>query len=290
MRQEAARPAGDLRIAAVQATTALVLMIDGSGAILLANPAMERFTGLTEGQLLGRLFWEVHVVPHDVPRARAAVAGALVAGTSFLDEGEWVRADGALRRMSMQNSVVTDDDGLPYAIATVAIDVTEQRRREALVERRATTDSLTGTWNRGALFDSLTRHLQPVSGRGCGLLFCDVDDFKAVNDEHGHAVGDALLIEVATRLLECAGPEDLVARFGGDEFVLLIPGADDAAVTAMQSQVRARMEEPLHSGSVRLPISVSVGSSVGAPGEQPDHALALADRSMYRRKRSRTAR
>ena len=282
-------PAVDLRIAVVHATTALILMIDGAGAILLANPAMQRFTGLTEAELLGRPFWEVHVIPDDIPRARRAVAAALAGGMSFLDEGDWIRADGTWRRMSMQNSVVTDESGRPYGIATVAIDVTEQRQREALVERRARTDTLTGMWNRGALFDGLQRHLHPSTGRGCALLFCDVDDFKAVNDEYGHALGDALLVEVAARLLEFAGPDDLVARLGGDEFVMLLPEVDEAAVTALADRVQARMREPLQNGAVQLPISVSVGSAVGSPGEDPDHALALADRSMYRRKRSRSA-
>jgi len=209
---------------------------------------------------------------------------------SFLDEGDWLRADGAWRRVSMQNSVVTDDAGRPNAVATVAIDVTEQREREALVQRKATTDALTGTWNRGVLFDAMQQHLDVGTGRGCAVLFCDVDDFKAVNDQHGHARGDHLLMEVAARLLEFAGPGDLVARFGGDEFVLLLPGVDESQVTTLASRVQARMQEPVQSGAARLPLSVTVGSAQGVPGEEPDHVLALADRSMYSRKRRGTAR
>lgn len=290
MRGAALTPAVELTRAIVHATTALVVMIDGDGGILLANPAMERFTGVPEAELLGRPFWEVYVVPQDVPRAQQAVSGALAGGMSFIDEGDWLRADGAWRRMSMQNSVVTDDAGRPYAIATVAIDVTEQRRREALVQRRATTDALTGASNRGVLFDAMREHLDARTGRGCALLFCDVDDFKTVNDEHGHARGDELLVEVAARLLEFAGPRDVVARLGGDEFVLLLPGVAESDLADVAGRVRTRMQEPLEAAAGRLPLSVSVGSAHGRPGEDPDHVLALADRSMYSRKRRRTAR
>jgi diguanylate cyclase (GGDEF)-like protein/PAS domain S-box-containing protein len=280
----------ELSRAVVEATTALVMVIDGNGDIVLANPAMQRFTGLTEAEIVGRPFWTVYVTPEDVPRARQAVGAALAGGASFLDEGTWFRGDGVRRRVSMQNSVVSDDDGRPTGIAVVAIDVTEQRQREALVQRRATTDALTGTWNRSVLFEALQQHLDPGTGRGCALLFCDVDDFKTVNDRHGHTRGDQLLVEVARRLLEVAGPEGLVARFGGDEFVLLLPGADEAELPLLAGRVQARMQEPLVTGTVSFPLSVSVGSAYGHRGEDPDDVLAVADRSMYRRKRRRTAR
>ena len=283
-------PAADLTAAIVDATTALVLLIDSDGRILLVNPAMERFTGQTEIELLGRPFWEVYVIPEDIPRAQQAVSAALAGGASFLEEADWIGADGTWRRVSMQNSVVTNDAGQPHAIAIVAIDVTEHRQREALVQRRATTDSLTGTWNRGVLFEALQQHLDPSTGRGCALLFCDIDDFKAVNDQHGHARGDQLLIEIAARLLELAGPDDLVARFGGDEFVMLLPDVDDSQLAALTTRVDARMHAPLQTATGSLPVSLSIGSAHGRPGEDPDHVLAMADRSMYGRKRRRTAR
>ncbi|GAB4083262.1 GGDEF domain-containing protein [Modestobacter muralis] len=283
-------PAVELTQAIVHATTALVVMIGNDGGILLVNPAMERFTGQAETELLGRPFWEVYVVPGDVAPAQQAVAEALSGGTSFLEEADWLRADGAWRRVSMQNSVVTDDAGQPCAIAVVAIDVTEHRQREALVQRRATTDALTGTWNRGVLFDALQQHLDPDTGRGCALLFFDVDDFKAVNDQHGHARGDQLLIEVAARLQESAGHHDLVARFGGDEFVMLFPDVDESQLAELVSRVQAQMQEPPLIPNASPPFSVSIGAAHGSPGEDPDHLLAMADRSMYSRKRRRTAR
>jgi len=276
--------------AIVQATTALVMLLGSEGEIVLANPAMQAFTGRTEAELVGRPFWEVYVTPEDVPRARLAVSAAVSGGTSFLDEGTWFRGDGARRRVSMQNSVVIDETGRPYGIAVVAIDVTEHRQREEHFERRATTDVLTGTWNRGVLFDALQRHLDRDGGRGCALLFCDVDDFKAVNDLHGHARGDQLLVEIAARLLQLAGPDDLVARFGGDEFVVLLPDVEESELAALVDRVHKVMRQPLPPGTGSVPLSVSVGSAHGRPGEDPDDVLARADRSMYSRKRHRSAR
>ena len=279
---------GELTTAIVHATTALVLMVDGDGRILLVNPAMERFTGQTELELLGRRFWEVYVIPEDVSEAQRAVAVALTSGTSFLEEADWIRADGAWRRVSMQNSVVSNEVGQPYAIAIVAIDVTEQRQREARVHRAATTDALTGTWNRRVLFDAMQAHLHPKTGPGCAVLFCDIDHFKAVNDEHGHTRGDQVLVEVAARLGEFAGPKDLVARIGGDEFVMLLPGFNESEVPVLVDRVQRRLQEPMETGTEVLPISVSVGGASGYPGQDPDDVLTFADRSMYLRKHHRT--
>ncbi|MGY1781646.1 GGDEF domain-containing protein [Geodermatophilus sp. SYSU D01036] len=265
----------------VEGTDALVCVVDGEGRILLANPALQRFTGRTLDELVGRSFVDVWVVPEHRALAVDAVARAVATGRAFPQEGDWLSADGTRRLISMQNNVLTGADGRPYAVACVGIDVTDQRRREAVLSERARTDRLTGILNRGALFEELTHCLDPAAGRECGVLFCDLDGFKVVNDVHGHAVGDAVLVEVAARLSAEAGPDGVVARFGGDEFVVLCPGCEETDLADLAAGVRERVGAPVPTAAGPVVVGVSAGWAVGRPGAAPDEVIARADRAMY---------
>jgi cyclic di-GMP phosphodiesterase Gmr len=269
----------DLLRAFVDATEALVCVVDGDGRILLANRALERFTGRTGADLHGQWFWDVYVASEHVVLAQDAVERAMASGTAQPQEADWLTGDGERRRVAMRNTVLLDDDGLPYAIACVGLDVTDDRRREELLHQRAQTDTLTGIANRGALFDALHRRLE--DGAGCALLFCDLDHFKVINDEHGHAVGDRILAEVAARLVALAGQGDLVARFGGDEFVILCPEPDERALAELVVRVATELGRPFPEPQGPLSIGVSVGVAVGRPGETADDLIGRADRAMY---------
>jgi cyclic di-GMP phosphodiesterase Gmr len=269
----------DLLRAFVDATDALVCIVDGTGRILLANRALEQFTGRVAEDLHGQWFWDVLVAPEHIVLAQDAVERAMVSGTAHPQEADWMTGDGGRRRVAMRNTVLLDDDGLPYAIACVGMDVTADRRREALLHQRAQTDLLTGIPNRGALFDALKRGLE--RGPACALLFCDLDQFKAVNDEYGHAVGDRILAEVAARLVGLAGPHDLVARFGGDEFVILCPNPDEVALGELVVRVAAEVGRPFPGPEGPLTLGVSVGVAVGRVGETGDELIGRADRAMY---------
>ena len=287
----AARPsAAALAHALVGATEALICVVDGAGRILLANPALERFTGRPAADLVDRPLWDVLVVPEDVQPAREAIADSLAGGQLLPGEVDWLAAGGVRRRVALQNSVLTDAAGTDYATAFVGIDVTEQREREALSTLQASTDPLTGVGNRRVVFEALQEHLDPATGTGCGLLFFDVDHFKAVNDQHGHAAGDQLLVELAGRLKAVSGPDDVVARLGGDEFVLLSPGTDAAGLEALARRVGREMRVPVCTAAGELAIVVSVGSSTGRAGDDPDELMARADRDMYGAKTRRRRR
>ncbi|MFD2090812.1 GGDEF domain-containing protein [Blastococcus deserti] len=263
----------------VEASDTLLCIVDGGGRILLTNPALQRFTGRTGEDLVGRRFWEVFVVPEHVALAQDAVTRAMASGIAHPQEGDWLTGAGERRRVAMRNTVLTDGEGRPYAVGCVGLDVTDERRREALLHLRAQTDLLTGIPNRGALFDAIRARLE--DGHGCALLFCDLDRFKSVNDEHGHAVGDALLAETARRMAALAGPGDLVARFGGDEFVILCPGCEQADLETLAEQVVAEVCAPFPGPEGPLSIGVSVGVAVGRPGDTADDLIGRADRAMY---------
>jgi diguanylate cyclase (GGDEF)-like protein/PAS domain S-box-containing protein len=274
-------PVDALALAALDATAALVLICDDRGRVLLANPALQRFTGRPAGDLLGRCFWDVVTIPEEVELAQEALAQAMAGRERLPREVDWLATSGRRRRVELQSSVLADRAGRPYATAFVGIDVTDQREREARIHRQATTDALTGVANRGVAVETLGRHLDGARGGGCGLLFLDLDDFKGVNDRLGHVVGDRVLVEAAARLQELAGPDDVVARFGGDEFVLLRPGADRAELLGLAERLEARMRAPFAVVPERLRVGVSIGTATGCPGEDTDEVLGRADREMY---------
>jgi diguanylate cyclase (GGDEF)-like protein/PAS domain S-box-containing protein len=267
--------------ATLQATAALVLVCDGDGRVLLANPAVERFTGRSAAALVGVPFWQVVTIPQEVELARAAVAMILAGRPAIPGEVDWLSADGTPRRIELQTSVLAHDDGRPYALAFIGIDVTAHREREARVRRQAVTDALTGLANRSALFAVLAARLHVATGDGCGLLFCDLDGFKQVNDRFGHAAGDRLLVAVAERLRRLAGPEDVVARLGGDEFVFVHPGVDPDRLAARAERLEELLREPFDVAGTPVRIGASTGSATGLPGDDPDTVMTRADMAMY---------
>jgi cyclic di-GMP phosphodiesterase Gmr len=269
----------DLLQAFVAASDALICILDGEGRVLFANPALLRFTGRRADELLGQRFWEVFVLPERASQARDAVQRAMATGTTKPQDTDWMTGDGERRSVSMRNTVIRDEAGRPYAIGCVAVDVTDDRRREAQLHLRAETDLLTGIANRGAFFDALRAHV--ADGVECGLLFCDLDGFKRVNDEFGHTVGDALLADVARRMAQLAAPGDLVARFGGDEFVILCPHDHLDRLKMLAERVADTVRTPFSGPDGPLIVGVSVGIAVSRPGETADDLIGRADRAMY---------
>src|SRR5258707_15345675 len=133
----------------------------------------------------------------------------------------------------------------PFAIMVVQ-DITGRKATEADLVRRASRDPLTGLANRDALAAPLAAAIRRAqAGQGdSALLFCDLDDFKAVNDTLGHDAGDAVLIAVAQRLTALVRPDDTVARLGGDEFVLLAENLGDLARVALAERVERAVYAP----------------------------------------------
>ena len=186
-----------------------------------------------------------------------------------------------------------------FALVVIRIAGLVSALRLALVDREslatelrkiALHDTLTGLANRAVFADRLDHALaRRDPDPAVGLIFLDIDDFKAVNDGLGHAAGDALLRAVAARIVAAVRPEDTAARLGGDEFGVIIDRVESAdAICRIAARVKEAVERPVHVGDRTIAQLVSVGTAIGSPGRaDPDDLLREADLAMYAEKRER---
>ena len=252
----------------------------------------------TYAALLGREPEDLIGVPFaDVVADDVHVLDALLAGraASAQAEQQYVQPSGAVTWLLHGVATVEGPDGEPAWYAISAQDITERRRAEqdlreltAVLTERAVRDPLTGLANRVLLEERLRTALarDARTGETTGLLFLDLDGFKDVNDRHGHAVGDAVLRAVGSRLISTVRPSDTVARLGGDEFVILVESATDAVLDSLADRLRSTVAAPVTVGTLHLTVGVSVGVASSLGGESdPSGLLAEADRRMYAAKR-----
>jgi diguanylate cyclase (GGDEF)-like protein/PAS domain S-box-containing protein len=199
---------------------------------------------------------------------RSARTGRTLGAVVRLEPGERTIDSGAL--------AITD---LAVHLAAIAIERDESTHR---LTHAAVHDPLTGLTNRSGLLD----RLESASGDPqLAVLFCDLDRFKLINDSLGHHVGDQVLGEVAARISTCLRERDLVARFGGDEFVLVLDGADRPTAESVAGRVLESLGEPLGVGDLQLGISASIGICMSDPSLDANDLLRHADSAMYRAKK-----
>ena len=160
-------------------------------------------------------------------------------------------------------------------------------RAEVELDQRARFDSLTGLMNRKEILQeiaSVTSH-GPRTGQHTAVLFCDIDMFKAINDTHGHAAGDEVLRALAERIAQSVRKDDIVARIGGDELLVLLTGVHGLEeATVIAEKIRARAEDPVTVGALTLATSLSIGVTLSRSDESTDDLVARADTAMYRAK------
>ncbi|MEY9954252.1 diguanylate cyclase domain-containing protein [Leifsonia sp. EB34] len=182
-----------------------------------------------------------------------------------------------------------DDQAVPLAeaLAQLAGQVMLRLRLEARLRRAAMLDEVTGLPNR-RLFDENLHQTERAHADQVAVLFVDLDGFKAINDTLGHAAGDRVLKEVAERLSRVFRQDDMIARYGGDEFIAALHVADASVALELADRARAAIAEDFRGIPTELNITASVGIAIadGEPGEQSiDHLIRLADQAMYAAKR-----
>ncbi len=172
-----------------------------------------------------------------------------------------------------------EEMSLVRAIAHILATAMGRIRNEERMRHQAVHDPLTGLPNRTLLRDRLEHALAKRGPGTAGLLFVDLDNFKDVNDAHGHAAGDAVLVEVARRLCATVRPEDTVARLGGDEFVVVCEDVDREAVLALGHRLQEAIEAPLNAADAEHRLTASIGGALGE--HDPDELLEAADAAVY---------
>jgi diguanylate cyclase (GGDEF)-like protein len=155
---------------------------------------------------------------------------------------------------------------------------------------QATRDSLTRCWNRAYIMDALAREIDRAmrENRWLGLLMLDLDHFKSINDNYGHSAGDAALRDVVGRMLASMRSYDLLGRYGGEEFLVILPGCDENFTVQQGERLRqVIVSEPVDIGAAHLTVTGSFGAVSLPPGfaATPDQLLKLADEALYRAKR-----
>ncbi len=260
-----------------------ILETDVDGRFRYANWRLERILGVGPEEMLDH-GWLDAFSPADRDRILAELQSAgdgpsigVDARLGGDDESRWVRLSTA--RM--------EKDGVLTGFVSSVEDVTEEVDATERLKTAATHDSLTGLPNRAFFLELLGDALNQIGEHGgtFAVLFIDLDRFKQVNDTHGHAVGDEVLIATAERIAHSLRPGDRVARLGGDEFAVLMPGIDLPAAVAVVDRLQAAVARPFHFSTVDAIIGASVGMVVvDDPSGDPATILQDADMAMYRAK------
>ena len=270
-----------------------VISTDFRGRVTYLNSIAEQMTGWAQGEANGRQIDEIFFIVDASKREQipCPTMAAIIENRRVNIEASCVliRRDGCEIAVEDSAAPIHDKDGGVVGAVMVAHDVTVARDLSAKLARLALRDNLTDLPNRACFADHLEQALVRSQRRGdaAAVLFVDLDRFKPVNDTFGHAVGDQLLRAVAQRLVSCVRNSDMVCRYGGDEFVILIAdlGHDEADLVA--DKVKQAFDAPYELGDHTLRVTASIGIAYfPLTATDAETLLKCADIAMYAAKRS----
>jgi diguanylate cyclase (GGDEF)-like protein/PAS domain S-box-containing protein len=284
--EEARRESEDLLRVAFEDAPIGMALVSLEGRMLRVNRACCAIMGRSAQELLDLTFQEI-THPEDVDTDLEHLA-RLLAGVerSYSTEKRYLTPDGGEVWASLSASLVFDADGNPDYFVSQIQDISEQKRLREHLHRLADHDDLTGLFNRRRFTEDLVAQASRASryGEPATLLIFDLDDFKRVNDTHGHQAGDDLLRRVGAAISQRVRATDLAARLGGDEFAVLLPYTAAPEGKRVAEDLRRAITEAAGDG-----LTASVGAAtLDARLNDPDGAYVLADRAMYAAKRARS--
>jgi diguanylate cyclase (GGDEF)-like protein/PAS domain S-box-containing protein len=268
---------------AVSETSAAVYIVDERGIITYANTGAEALAGISQRELVGRAYATLYASAFPAER-RHPLDSALTQNRRWTGIVNRAKHDGSTYMAEVVINPITNENG-ERTVVCVENDVTEREAAAAVMRRDIITDPLTGLGTRRA-FDQLMAELkqralslhagvqQPFS-----IMFMDLDGFKPINDNHGHDAGDSALRIIADRIRSTLRREDTAFRFGGDEFVAVVPGTD---VLTLAHRICERMTDPINVAGNLVQVGISIGvAQFPEHGSDVDQLLRGADQAMY---------
>jgi diguanylate cyclase (GGDEF)-like protein/PAS domain S-box-containing protein len=268
----------------VETTDDSIYIVDKDCKYLFINKKHQSRLGISNDAYIGRTYGEYHS-SEETKWFTNKIQKAFETGEAY----QWEHLSNRDNNYFLQTlSPIKSGDGTILAVSTISKNVTEFKRMQDKLRMLSVTDDLTGLYNRRGFF-SLAEHQLRISTRmrkGIFLLYADIDNLKQVNDKFGHLEGDQLIIITANILKDSFRNSDIIARIGGDEFVIFPVGADeenpDIILNCLQNKIDRANEEITQ----KYPISLSIGKAYYDPSKPSsiEELLTRADMSMYERK------
>lgn len=268
----------ELLVAMLEADHDVVVVSDTAGRVHWVSPSVQDQLGWHPEQFAFVGTHLVHPSDQSIVEASLAVA-ATTPGHHHLGEIRHLRSDGDWVRVEMTMINLVADHGV---MVTRYRDLSERGRHHH--DGPVAVDELTGLPTRGVVVGELDHRLQDRGN--VAVLFVDLDGFKGVNDRYGHAAGDEILKQVTSRLSSRLRASEVLSRWGGDEFVVLVEVPGPALAATVAARLRgAVVDEPFIVDSTEVRLGLSIGLALGHEGDDPEQLIARADEAMYRAKR-----
>ena len=271
----------------------MIIVLDAEGRVELINRKGSAVLDRPEDEMVGEDWFELAIPEHERDAVRAGFERLMAGDEESFErfENSVVNSSGELRSIAWHNTILRDADGTVTGVLSSGEDVTERLAAEQQITYLAYHDALTGLPNRTLLEQHLRLALERARTHcsAIALLQLDVDNFKLVNDSLGHGAGDQLIRELTARLQGSIAPADVLARTGGDGFLVLLGDLRDedplAAAERVAGAIGDRLAEPFMVAGAEFQISASIGIAVSTrDGDDAEALLAHADAAMYRAK------